>query len=52
MKSVKAAMENVALQWNHKKYAVTDIRRGVLVADSAGVKVDGNAKMPSLEEGQ
>ena len=45
-------MENVRLQWNPKKCAVTHIRRGDLVANSAGVKVDGNAKIPSLEEGQ
>ena len=52
MNLVKAAMEKVGLQWNHKKCAVTHIRRGVLVAHSAGVKVDGNAKIPSLKEGQ
>ena len=52
MKLVKAAMENVGLQWNPKKRAVTHIRRGVLVANSKGVKADGNAKIPSLEEGQ
>ena len=28
------------------------IRRGVIVANSAGVKVDGDVKIPSLEEGQ
>ena len=52
MKSVKAAMENVGLQWNPMKFAVTHIRKGVYIANSAGVKVDGNAKIPSLEEGQ
>ena len=52
MKTVKAAMENVGLQRNPKKCAVTHIRRGVLAANNEWVKVDGNAKKPSLEEGQ
>lgn len=52
MKSISAGMErNVGLQWNPKKCAFTHIRRGILVANSAGVKVDGNAKKLSLEEG-
>ena len=34
VKSVKAAMENVGLQWNPKKCAVTHIRRGILAANS------------------
>ena len=37
---LKAAVENVGLQWNPKKCAVTHIRRRVLVANSARVKVD------------
>ena len=52
MKSVKAAMKNYGLQWNLKRCAVTHARRGVLSANSADVKVDANAKIPSLEEGQ
>ena len=52
MKSVKAAMKNDGLQWNSKICAVTHTRRGVLFANSADVKVDGNAKIPNLEEGQ
>lgn len=52
MKSVKTAMEDVGLQWNPKKCAVVHFKRGTHVADSAGLKVDGNAKIPSLEDGQ
>ena len=49
---MKAAMKNNGLQWNPKRCAVTHTRRRVLFANSADVKVDGNAKIPSLEEGQ
>ena len=52
MRSVKAAMENIGLQWKPKKCAVSHIKRGVPVANSVGVEVDGDAKIPSLEEGQ
>ena len=52
MKSVKAAMKNDGLQWNPKRCAVTHTRGAVFFANSADVKVDGNAKIPSLEEGQ
>ena len=52
MKSVRPAMEDVGLQWNPKKCAVVHFKRGTHVADSAGLKVDGNAKIPSLEDGQ
>ena len=52
MKSVKAAMKNDGLQWTPKRCAVTHARRGVLFANSADVKVGGNAKIPNLEEGQ
>ncbi|XP_068716907.1 uncharacterized protein [Montipora capricornis] len=45
-------MEDVGLQWNPKKCAVVHFKRGTHVADSAGLKVDGNAKIPSLEDGQ
>lgn len=52
MKSISAGMErNVGLQWNPKKCTFTPIRRGILVANSTGVKVDGNAKILSLAEG-
>jgi len=37
---IKAAVENVGLQWNSKKCAVLHIRRRVLVVNSAGVEVD------------
>ena len=39
MKSVKTAMED----------AVIHFKRGTQVADSTGLKVDGNAKISSLE---
>ena len=52
MKSVKAVMEDVGLQWNPKKCAVVHVKRGTHVADSAGLKVDGNAEISSLEDGQ
>ena len=39
MKSVMAAMENVGLQWNPKKCAVTHMRREVLVAHREEVKI-------------
>ena len=52
IKSVKAALKNDGLQWNPKRCAVTLTRRGILFANSADVKVDGNAKIPNLEEGQ
>ena len=52
MKSVKAVMKNDGLQWNPKICAVTHTRRGVLFANSADVKVDGNAKIANLEEWQ
>lgn len=52
MKSVKTAMEDVGLQWNPKKYAVAHFKRGTHVADSAVLKVDGNVKISSLEDGQ
>ena len=51
MKSVKTAMEDVGLQWNPKKCAVVHFKRGTHVADSAGLKVDGNTKISSLEDG-
>ena len=50
MKSVKTGMEDVGLQWNPKK--CVNFTRGTHVADSAGLKVDGNAKVSSLEDGQ
>ena len=52
MKSVKAVMEDVGLQWNPKKCAVVHFKRGTHVADSAGLKVDGSAEISSLEDGQ
>ena len=50
MKSVKTGMEDVGLQWNPKK--CVNFERGTHVADSAGLKVDGNAKISSLEDRQ
>ena len=52
MKSGKTAMENVGLQWNPKKCAVVHFKRGTHVADSGGLKVDGNARISSLEDRQ
>ena len=52
MKSVKAVMEDVGLQWNPKKCAAVHFKMGTHVADSAGLKVDGNSEMSSLEDGQ
>ena len=52
MKSAKTAMEDVGLKLNPKKCAVTHFQRGVHVADSRGLEVDGNAKIPSLENGE
>ena len=52
MKSVKAALEEVGLQWNPKKCAIAHFKRGTFVADSTGLKVHGNAKISSLEDGQ
>ena len=52
MKSVKAVMEDVGLQSNPKKCAVVHFKRGTHVADSAGLKVDGNTEISSLEDGQ
>ena len=52
MKSVKAAMEDMGLQWNPNKCAVVHIKRETHVTDGAGLKVDGNAKISSLEEKQ
>ena len=48
MKVVKAAMEDVELEWNPKKCAVVHVRRGVHVNDDAGL--DEAARIPSLEE--
>ena len=45
-------MKNDGLQWNPKRCAVIYTRKRVLFANSADVKVDGNAKIPKLEEGQ
>ena len=52
MKSLKMAMEDVGLELNPKKCAVAHFKRGVHVADSPGLEVDGNAKIPSLENGE
>ena len=52
MKSVRVVMEDVGLQWNPKKCAVVHFKRGTNVADSAGLKVDENAEIWSLEDGQ
>ena len=52
MKSLKMAMEDVGLELNPKKCAVVHFQRGVHVADSHGLEVDGNAKIPSLENGE
>ena len=52
MKSIKAVMEDARLQWNPKKLAVAHFKRGTHVADSAGLKVDGNAEISSLEDRQ
>ena len=52
MKSVKTAMEDVGLQWNPKKCAVVHFKRGTHVADSVGLKVDWNAEISSLKDGQ
>ena len=50
MKSVKTVMEDVGLQWNPKKCAVVNFKSGTHVADSEGLKVDGNAKISSLQD--
>ncbi|PFX18510.1 Retrovirus-related Pol polyprotein from type-1 retrotransposable element R2 [Stylophora pistillata] len=52
MKSVKTALEDVGLQWNPKKCAVVHLKWRTPVTDSAGLKVDGNAKISSLEDGK
>lgn len=44
--------KNVGLQWKPERCAATHRRRGVHVSNRAEVNVDGNAKLPSLEEGQ
>ena len=49
MKSVKSAMEDVGLELNPKKCAVAHFKRGLHVDDSRGLEIDGNAKIPSLE---
>lgn len=52
MKSINAGMErNVGLQWNPKECTFTHIRGGD-PCNSAGVKVDGNAKILIPEKGQ
>ena len=46
-------MEDVGLMWNPKKCAVAHFKRGVGVAESTGLLMsDGNAKIPTLEDGQ
>ena len=52
IKSVKAVMEDVGLQWNPKKCAVVHFKGGTHAADSVGLKVDGNAEISSLEDEQ
>ena len=52
MKSAKTAMEDVGLELNPKKCAVAYFKRGVHVVGSRAVKVNGNAKIPSLENGE
>ena len=52
MKSVKAAMEDVGLQWNPNECAVVHFKREIHVTDGTGLKVDGNPKISSLEDRQ
>jgi len=52
MKMVKAAMEDVGLEWNPKKCVVVHVRRGMQVRDDAGVRPDEAARIPSLEDGK
>ena len=52
MKSVKTVMEDLGLHWNPKKCAVVHLMRETHAGDSVGLKVDGNAEISSLEDGQ
>ena len=52
MNMVETTMEDVELQWNHKKCAVAHVRRGVHVSDNSGMILDGTARIPGLEDGK
>ena len=44
IKSVKAVMEGVGLQWNPKKCAVVHFKRGTHAADSVGLNLMGTLR--------
>ena len=51
LESTQAAMEDIGLQWNPRKCAVVDIRRGVHSQESFGRAIVGE-RVPTLEEGR
>ena len=44
-------MNDIELQWNSKKCNTIHVKRGVLVYDAAGLKLDQTSVVQSIKEG-
>ena len=44
-------MNDIGLQWNSKKGNTIHVKRGVLVNDAAGLKLDQTSVVQSIKEG-
>ncbi|XP_068737747.1 uncharacterized protein [Montipora capricornis] len=51
LRSTCAAMNDIELQWNPKKCNTIHVKRGVLVHDAAGLKLDQTSVVQSIKEG-
>ena len=51
LRSTCAAMNDIGLQWNPKKCNTIHVKRGVLVHDAAGLKLDQTSVVQSIKEG-
>ena len=51
LRSTSAAMNDIGLQWNPKKCSTIHVKRGVLVNDATGLKLDQTSVVQSIKEG-
>ena len=52
LKETRGAIQDIGLHWNQKNCSVVHVKRGALVFDESGMKMDETTNIKSLWEGK
>ena len=52
LKETRGAIQDIGLHWNQKNCSVVHVKRGALVLDESGMKMDETTNIKSLWEGK